>query len=189
MPHVVRLLVSAIATLAVFAQAQTYFDIDLNSVRSGVIPTEEIDHVYVLDLPAGVTAFRVLVQAGGDDADLAVYFGFQEEELFYDISSDPNPSATIEAPRPGRYEIHVKNLLWQPLTYELTVSTSTAPKAAPKPGTGPAAGGPDSTAQRSRSDRPRSRPTRSCAWTSPARPGTPGTGSGSIARRRPTGRS
>jgi hypothetical protein len=128
------------------AQAQTYFDIDLNSVRSGVIPTEEIDHVYVLDLPAGVTVLRVFVHAGGDDADLAVYYGFREEELFYDISSEPNPSATFEAPRPGRYEIYVKNLLWQPLTYELTVSTSTAPNAAPKPGTGPAAGGSGSLA-------------------------------------------
>jgi hypothetical protein len=137
-----RLLVTAIATLAIFAQAQTYFDIDLNSVRSGVIPTEEIDHVYVLDLPAGVTVLRVLVQAGGDDADLAVYFGFQEEELFYDISTDPNPSATIETPRPGRYEIHVKNLLWQPLRYELTVSAPKGPEAAPRPGTGTAAGVP-----------------------------------------------
>ena len=137
MPHAVRILaISAIATLAILAHAQTYFDIELNSVRSGVIPTEEIDHVYVLDLPAGVTGFRVLVQAGGDDADLAVYYGSEGVELFYDISSDPNPSFTIDAPRPGRYEIHVMNLLWEPLRYELTVSTTQGREVAPRPGSG-----------------------------------------------------
>ncbi|MBW6455156.1 MAG: hypothetical protein K0A98_04650 [Trueperaceae bacterium] len=128
------------------AHAQTYFDIQLDSVRSGVIPTEEIHHVYVLDLPAGVAGFRVLVQAGGDDADLAVYYGFEETELHYDISSDPNPSYTIDAPRPGRYEIHVMNLLWQPLRYELTVSTTQGREAAPRPGSGAGAVGPGSAA-------------------------------------------
>jgi hypothetical protein len=147
MPHAVRmLLVSAIAALAIVAHAQTYFDIELDSVRSGVIPTEEIDHVYVLDVPDGIAGFRVLVQAGGDDADLAVYYGSEATELFYDISSDPNPSFAIDAPRPGRYEIHVMNLLWKPLHYELTVRSTQGHEVAPRPGSGAAAVGPGSAA-------------------------------------------
>ena len=146
MPHAVRiLLVSAIAALAIVAHAQTYFDIELDSVRSGVIPTEEIDHVYVLDVPNGIAGFHIAVQAGGDDADLAVYYGPEEAELFYDISSDPNPSFSIDAPRPGRYEIHVMNLLWKPLRYVLTVSTTQGREAAPRPGSGAAAVGPGSS--------------------------------------------
>jgi hypothetical protein len=143
MPHALRIvLVSAVASLAILAHAQTYFDAELDTVRSGEIPTVEIGHVYVLDVPDGIAGFRVLVQAGGDDADLAVYYGFEETELFYDISSDPDPSFAIDAPRPGRYEIHVMNLLWKPLRYELTVSTTQGRGAAPRPGSGPGAVGP-----------------------------------------------
>jgi hypothetical protein len=145
MPHAVRIvLVSAIASLAFLAHAQTYFDVELDSVRSGTIPTVEIGHVYVLDVPDGIAGFRVVVQAGGDDADLAVYYGSEETELFYDISSDPDPSFAIDAPRPGRYEIHVMNLLWKPLRYELTVSTTQGGPVAPRPGSGPGAVGPGS---------------------------------------------
>ena len=145
MPHAVRnVLVSAIASLAILAHAQTTFPIELDSVRTGVIPTEEIGHVYVLDVPDGIAGFRVLVQAGGDDADLAVYYGSEETELFYDISSDPDPSFAVDGPRRGRYEIHVLNLLWKPLRYELTVSTTQGRPVAPRPGSGPGAVGPGS---------------------------------------------
>jgi len=112
------------------ALAQPNVAIDLDSTVSGVIPTEEIEHAYVLDLPAGVPAVTIAVTAFGDDADMAVYYGPGEEELYYDISTDPYPRFTMDAPRPGRYRIVVLNLLWQPLRYELRVSTAGAPPAA-----------------------------------------------------------
>ena len=122
-------LVSALA----LAWAQSEFRVEIDTVRTGEIPTEEIDHVYVLDLPAGVPNLIVSVDAYGDDADLAVYFGPHDEELFFDISTDPYPRFELASPRPGRYRIVVKNLLWQPLRYEVSVSSKSerAPVATP----------------------------------------------------------
>ena len=116
--------------VATRAEAQPAPTIGLDTSVSGVIPTEEIEHAYVLDLPAGVPAVTIAVTAFGDDADMAVYYGPDEEELYYDISTDPSPRFTMSAPRPGRYRVVVLNLLWQPLRYELHVSTTGAPPAA-----------------------------------------------------------
>lgn len=134
MQHLIRLALFAWLLAASLAAAQTTFDIDLNSSRSGVIPTEEIDHIYVLNVPAGVTQLTIRVDAFGDDADMAVYYGHQEEELFYDISPDPSPTFTINNPRAGRYEIYVMNLLWQPLSYELHVTAGGGQVIPPSPG-------------------------------------------------------
>lgn len=136
MQHLVRAVVLWLAVLS-FAAAQTTFEIELNSSRSGVIPTEEIDHIYVLNVPAGLSQLTIRVDAFGDDADMAVYFGDQQEELYYDISTDPYPTFTLDNPRPGRYLIYVKNLLWQPLRYELHVSASGGQVAPPPPPGGP----------------------------------------------------
>ncbi|MDZ7801093.1 MAG: LCCL domain-containing protein [Trueperaceae bacterium] len=131
-PRWFALLIACMAVTAV--HAQTTFDMSLNTTRAGTIPTEQIDHVYVLNLPAGGPDVHIRVDAGGDDADLAIYAGFEERELFYDISTDPNPSFTLRAPQAGRYEIYVKNLLWQPLAYELHVYGAEAGDVAPNDG-------------------------------------------------------
>lgn len=112
------------------ANADQVLGIGLDELRSGVIPAEELAHVYVLELPAGVPHLTVLVDAGGDDADMAVYYGPEREEVYYDITIDPYPVYSTPNPRAGRYEIHVMNLLWQDLAYVLEVSSSagTAPR-------------------------------------------------------------
>ena len=74
--------------------AQNTFSITLDSRRGDTIPTEEIEHQYLLDLPASVPQVTIRVDAFGDDADLAVYYG--EEELYYSIETDPYPTFTID---------------------------------------------------------------------------------------------
>jgi hypothetical protein len=115
-----------------FGAAQAEFTIGLNETRSGIIPTLEVDHTYILNLPAGVGRLTVYVDGSGDDADLAVYFGSDGEELCYDISLDPNPTCTVDNPRAGRYTIEVMNLIWKPLRYTLRV-TGDAGSALPVP--------------------------------------------------------
>jgi hypothetical protein len=102
--------------------------IELGGTRTGTIPASEIYRAYLLEVPAGVAGFTVRVTAGGADADMEVYFG--DEELYDDISSDPNPAFSLRSPRAGTYRIVVKNLLSQPLAYELSV---VADGAAPVP--------------------------------------------------------
>jgi hypothetical protein len=46
--------------------AQATFDIALDSTRKGTIPTEDIDHVYLLNLPAGAPDVPIRVDPGGD---------------------------------------------------------------------------------------------------------------------------
>ncbi len=113
--------VLALVACASWVSAEALFEIGLDESRSGVVPREELSHVYVLQLPAGVPHLTVAVDAFGDDADLAVYYGFEEEELFYDISVDPYPVFSVANPRAGRYEIQVLNLLVQDLVYVLHV--------------------------------------------------------------------
>lgn len=125
----------AVGALLGFAQAQSDVTIGLGETRTGTIPTEQIDHRYVLTLPAGVPRVTVSVSAGGADADMAVSYLPTGEQLFLDVSLEPNPSFTMEAPRSGAYEILVKNLLWQPLTYVLRVSGDAG--AGPPPPTAP----------------------------------------------------
>lgn len=108
-----------------WASAQSTFTIGLDEFRSGTIPTMETTHEYALVLPAGVAGVTIAVDAGGLDADLAVY-GPNGEELYYDISSDPYPTAFLTAPLAGRYRIEVKNLLFQPLPYTLSVTRTGA---------------------------------------------------------------
>ncbi len=93
--------------------------IELGGTRTGVIPASEIYREYALHVPAGANGFTVRLTAGGADADMAVYFG--SEELYDDISVDPNPLFTLTNPRAGTYRIVVKNLLAEDLEYVLTV--------------------------------------------------------------------
>ena len=118
------------------AAAQPTFEIGLNSSRSGVIPTAETSHIYVLNLPAGVTQLTIRVDAFGGDADIAVYYGYQEEELFSYSALIPGISSafTLNNPRAGRYEIYVINLESQPLSYELHVTSSGGQVIPPGPG-------------------------------------------------------
>jgi hypothetical protein len=120
---VLAVAIAAAAWIGAYAAAQAVFDIELDGSRRGEIPTEEIEHVYALDLPAGVANVTIWVDAYGADADLAVTFVPDGEQLFHDISTDPYPTFTMTAPRAGRYEIAVLNLLWQPLRYELHVTS------------------------------------------------------------------
>ena len=114
--------------------APTADTIEIGGTRTGVIPAEEIYREYLLEVPAGLAGFAVRLTAGGADADMAVYLG--SEELFDDISSDPNPVFSLASPRAGTYRIVVKNLLAQPLDYTLSVSAEGAappPSAPPSP--------------------------------------------------------
>lgn len=118
------------------AQAQSDFTIGLGETRTGTIPTDQIDHRYVLALPSGVPRLRIAVTAGGADADLEINYLPTGENLFLDVSSDPNPSFALERPPAGDYEILVKNLLWRPLSYVLRVSadaTGGGANASPPP--------------------------------------------------------
>lgn len=121
----------AVGALLGLAQAQIDVTIGLGETRTGTIPTEQIDHRYVLTLPAGVPRVTISVSAGGADADMAVSYLPTGEQLFLDVSLEPNPSFTMEAPRSGSYEILVKNLLWQPLSYVLRVSGDAGAGAPP----------------------------------------------------------
>jgi hypothetical protein len=112
------------------ALAQTTLEIGLGETRTGTIPSDEIDHRYVLTLPEGVARVVIAVTAGGDDADLAVTYLTTGERLFEDLSSEPDPTFALESPQPGSYEILVKNLVWQPLDYTLSVSGAGPPAPA-----------------------------------------------------------
>ena len=116
--------------------------IDLGGTRTGVIPAAEIYREYALQVPAGTRGFTVRLTAGGADADMAVYFG--TEELYDDISTDPNPVFAVPNPRAGAYRIVVKNLLSQDLEYVLTVEVDGAGPTGPAatPGATPGATGP-----------------------------------------------
>ncbi len=132
----VRLALLAWLLATSLAAAQPTFEIDLNSSRSGVIPAEETGHLYALNVPAGVAQLTIRVDAFGDKADIAVYYGDQEEELFYYSALIPGISSafTLNNPRAGRYEIHVINPLWQPLSYELHVTADGGQVMPPDPG-------------------------------------------------------
>ena len=147
-PLLLVMLAVTAMVVTTMAEAQPAPTIGLDTTVSGVIPTEEIEHAYVLDLPAGVPAVTIAVTAFGDDADMAVYYGPHEEELYYDISTDPYPRFTMHAPRPGLYRVVVLNLLWQPLRYELHVSTTGAPSTATSEASGPGADAPALTLAR-----------------------------------------
>ena len=121
------------------AHGQSTFTIGLGQSASGVVATDATMHVYLLDVPAGTAGFTVEVRGEDRDADLAVYYG--DEELHYDISSEPNPTYAIASPRAGRYRIEVLNLLWQELPYTIRVQSGavdvprpTPPVAGPGPG-------------------------------------------------------
>jgi hypothetical protein len=109
--------------------------IELGGTRTGVIPAAEIYREYALQVPAGTRGFTVRLTAGGADADMAVYYG--SEELYDDISVDPNPVFTLANPRAGGYRIVVKNLLADDLDYVLRVEADGA--APTRPGAGAAA--------------------------------------------------
>jgi hypothetical protein len=115
------LVLIALALTSAWSIAQSSFVIDPDQVRSGTIPASDTRHVYSLDLPAGVQVLDIEVSGGGRDADLAVFFG--NDQLHYDISSDPDPTYRLHDPRPGRYRIEVLNLLRYPLEYTLRVWT------------------------------------------------------------------
>lgn len=124
------------ALLLGLAFGQPTYTIGLDQRASGVVATDATTHVYLLDVPTGTAGFTVEVRGEDRDADLAVYFG--DEELHYDISSEPNPTYAIAAPRAGRYRIEVLNLLWQELPYTIQVRSGAVdvPRTAP-PGAGP----------------------------------------------------
>ena len=129
------------------AHGQPTFTIGLGQSATGVVATDATTHVYLLDVAAGTPGFTVEVRGEDRDADLAVYFG--DEELFYDISSEPNPAFAIAAPRAGRYRIEVLNLLWQELPYTISVrGGAVAPvrPTPPQPRPGPATPAPSSSA-------------------------------------------
>ena len=97
-----------------------------------MIPAAEIYREYALQVPVGTRGFTVRLTAGGADADMAVYFG--SEELYDDISVDPNPVFAVANPRAGTYRVVVKNLLSQDLEYVLTVEMDGAGPSAPSDG-------------------------------------------------------
>ncbi len=111
--------------------------IELGGTRTGIIPAAEMYREYALQVPAGTLGFTVRLTAGGADADMAVYYG--REELYDDISVDPNPVFALATPRAGTYRIVVKNLLAEDLDYVLTVEAATAPGG---PGSAPGSSSP-----------------------------------------------
>ena len=124
-------LVLVAALLFGLAHGQPTYTIGLGQSASGVVATDATTHVYLLDVPAGVPGFTVEVRGEDRDADLAVYFG--DEELFYDISAEPNPSFAVATPRAGRYRIEVLNLLWQELPYTISVRSGAVAPTRPTP--------------------------------------------------------
>jgi hypothetical protein len=116
-----RVLVSLLAVLAGIALAQSTWPIGPNDRATGTIPTLESRHAYVLDLPAGVGRLEIEVDGEGQDADLEVFFG--GDEVFSDTTSATTARYVSNDPSAGRYRIEVLNLLFQELSYTLTVST------------------------------------------------------------------
>lgn len=116
--------VAVVVAVLPWAVAQETFRIALGQSAAGVVAAVQTHHLYLLDVPPGTSHLSVGVNAFGDDADLAVYFGAERTEVFSDLSPDPYPLFTLAAPPPGRYEIEVLNLLWQDLRYELHVAGS-----------------------------------------------------------------
>ncbi|MEI2420199.1 hypothetical protein V6O07_07985, partial [Arthrospira platensis SPKY2] len=81
-----RTVVGLLCALTLFspclANAGPTYAIGVGESRSGTIAVE---HVYVLELPAGLSDVTIALDGGGDDVDLRVYFGFAEELLFEDF--------------------------------------------------------------------------------------------------------
>lgn len=127
-----RTVVGLLCALTLFspclANAGPTYAIGVGESRSGTIAVE---HVYVLELPAGLSDVTIALDGGGDDVDLRVYFGFAEELLFEDFGIEPDPRFHLRQPRAGRYEIHVLNLIGRTVTYDLRVTSGPPTGAAP----------------------------------------------------------
>ncbi|MFN2321657.1 MAG: LCCL domain-containing protein [Trueperaceae bacterium] len=121
----------AAVLLVQLALGQPTFTIGLDQSATGVVAMDATTHVYLLDVPAGSAGFTIEVRGEDRDADLAVYYG--DEELFSDISAEPNPTYAVASPRSGRYRIEVLNLLWQELPYTIRVRSGAVDVPRPTP--------------------------------------------------------
>ncbi len=87
-------------------------------------------HTYVVPIAAGSGPVTVRVEGFGSDIDLAVKFGapiFDYDHVDHlDISDDPDPSYTFDAPAAGPLYVDVLNLLSAPARYRLHVSAAAA---------------------------------------------------------------
>ena len=99
---------------------------------------EFIYHTYVLQIPAGSGPVTLRVDGQGSDLDLAVNLGAPitdyEDVDHLDISDDPNPAYTVQAPSGGVVYIDVLNLVQRAASYVLSASAGTGasgPSVAP----------------------------------------------------------
>lgn len=100
-------------------------------------PEQFTYHTYVLRVPAGSGPVTLRVDGQGSDLDLAVKFGAPivdyEDVDHLDISEDPNPTYTVQAPSGGLVYIDVLNLVQRTASYVLTATAGSGPTPTPTP--------------------------------------------------------